>query len=106
MIFKPDLAALVLEGRKTQTRRPANGIDPCRYVVGRTYAVQPGRGEKALGRVLILSVTRVPVVPISAEDAAAEGFRSPAMFYVRWDDLYGYLGGECWRIAFELAAAE
>jgi hypothetical protein len=41
---------LVLSGKKTQTRRVKRPLDKpyCKYEVGKTYAVQPGRGRPAL----------------------------------------------------------
>jgi len=70
MLFKPELCQAILEGRKTQTRRLARGWrdwwgynengDICcvrlgghsrmTWQVGNTYAIQPGRGKKAIGR--------------------------------------------------------
>lgn len=103
MIFSGGLCEKVLDGSKTQTRRPLRG-GPCPYVVGKTYAVQPGRGKHAVARLRVLSVTQVAVLPISLKDAIAEGFGSPAEFYVRWAQMYGEadFSGWCWRIEFEL----
>ena len=42
--------------QKNQTRRTANSLTP-RYRVGKTYAIQPGRGKPAVGRIRILSGT-------------------------------------------------
>lgn len=118
MIFAADLAGKVLAGEKTQTRRPARlatltpaakhhgraklTFEPCRYVAGRSYAVQPGRGKRAVGRILVRSVEVVTVGAISLADARAEGFTSTTAFYDRWRELYGHTGGWCWRIEFEL----
>jgi hypothetical protein len=104
VIFQPDFAALVVAGQKTQTRRRPKGKDPCRYVVGRTYAVQDGRGRRALARIRVVSVALTPVWHLSAEDAAAEGFESPAGFWEWWTNRYGDISDQwCWRIEFELA---
>lgn len=56
MIFSPKSIEAILEGRKTVTRREAVPGKPCRYQSGRTYAVQPGRGKKAVARIRIRSV--------------------------------------------------
>ena len=59
MIFKPELAEKVLAGEKTETRRVVkDGEVECRYVPGRDYAVQPGRGKRAIGRIYITDVRR------------------------------------------------
>ena len=42
----------VLDGSKTETTR----LRPGRYQVGRRYAVQPGRGKKGLGFIVIDAV--------------------------------------------------
>lgn len=103
MIFSGELADKVLDGSKTQTRRPVKGTSPCRYEVGKTYAIQRKRGTHGLGpRILVLEVDQVLVVPISQADALAEGFDSPAAFADRWMELYGRVSGRCWRIEFEL----
>jgi hypothetical protein len=110
VIFHPDLAAKVLDGTKTQTRRPLKfGLDlryplPCRYVAGRTYAVQTGRGQKAIGRLLVLDVRSEKVVSITRADARAEGFGSPAEFWRRWVTMYGHVSGFAWVITFEASA--
>lgn len=108
MIFQPDAVALVLAGRKTQTRRPVRRDEgrlplSSSYRPGSTYAVQPGRGKQGVARIVVFEVDRVPVRPISEEDAEAEGFDSPEAFYRRWADLHGARGpNECWRITFHL----
>lgn len=106
MIFQPDFAQLVLAGRKTQTRRrlTAENAESCRYKVGRTYAVQDGRGRPALGRIRILSAVPVLVDQLSHEDAIAEGFENPNLFWQWWTRRYGNIVGQwCWRIEFEVA---
>ncbi len=52
MIFRPDVARLIVRGGKTATRvpvRPGGGRAPLR--IGHSYAVQPGPGRAALARV-------------------------------------------------------
>lgn len=116
MIFSGVLADKVLDGSKTQTRRPTKrdpsssppgALLPCRYKVGATYAIQRKRGTPGLGpRIRVLSVERVFVFPISWDDAHAEGFDSPVAFESRWIAMYGHRApGDCWRIEFELVPA-
>jgi hypothetical protein len=105
VIFKPDMAQAILDGRKTQTRRPAKPGLPCTYRVGKTYAIQPGRGKHAVGRLLVTSVTLVPFMPMPEEDAHAEGFEHTDAFYERWESMYGFTKARdnVWRIEFTLA---
>lgn len=123
MIFKPELAAKILSGEKTQTRRPVHEGDEylpyfeiyrtCfvvnefpslikdvkgkhRYEVGKTYAVQPGRGKAAIGRIRLTDIRREDVRNISEEDACAEGFGPVvhprvAFLYV-WTGFYDPIG--------------
>jgi len=44
-----------------------------RFRVGNTYAVQPGRGKKAVGRIRILGIRRERLQEITWQDAVAEG---------------------------------
>lgn len=121
MIFKPELVALVLKGKKTATRRIANG-KPCRYQVGQHYAVQPGRGKPQVARITILDVERQALGELTYDEAIAEGFRTRADFARYWlrlhepdhepngasaDELLerwleGHGHTEVWAIRFEL----
>lgn len=115
MIFRPDMVAAILAGTKNVTRRISNdGICVCRYQFGRTYAVQPGRGQAAVARIRITSEPRLEKVSeITEDEARREGFASIAEFRGRWLELHGgewedrvgpwLLGPLVWRIEFELA---
>lgn len=104
MIFQ-HTHALVTSGRKWQTRRIVKpyclerkvGYDIrrewvgqdglhsiVRWSVGKTYAVQPGRAKKAVGRIRITGIRREDVRDISWDDANAEGFESPLGFLDTW----------------------
>ncbi len=83
---------LILEGKKTQTRRPIkSGERPypaflpyfdqvwhrsyrLKWQVGKTYAVQTHRNAKGLFRIRITAIHRERLQDISGEDAIAEGF--------------------------------
>lgn len=125
----------VLSGEKTQTRRavkpthmvtegifispalgrlipgvsvPAVQSDPSwrdLWHVGHTYALQPGRGKTAVGRVEITEIRYCEqAAAISPEDAIAEGFATPDEFR----DVYGRINGAgalerpAWAITFKL----
>jgi len=102
MIFsKSDHIQQIISGTKTQTRRPSD-----RYQIGKTYAIQPGRGKPAIpeGRILITDKwmeTRVLGVggnvilislssfdEISPEDAQAEGGYTPEEYEKLYEEMY------------------
>jgi hypothetical protein len=112
MIFGPDLLPKVLDGSKTVTRRRMHRKPlpdgrtraTCPYVKGRTYAVQAGRGQKAVGRILVTDNWPVLLGTLNQRESRKEGFRNPRDFVAYWTKLYG----DCdpsewvWRIEFEL----
>lgn len=137
MIFKQ--WQQVLDGTKTQTRRlmkegdwplhqaPGYAELPIeavydnrrrlRWKVGQTYAVQPGRGKKAIGRIRLTRIRRQRVQDISEEDAKAEGCPSRLetgfdtaryRFHVLWDSIYTKTGERwadntgVWALTFEV----
>ena len=109
MIFQPELAALIINSRKTQTRRPVKRDLPSRYEVGKDYALQPGRGQKAIDRILVTAVEQQTLDQIDHQAALAEGFRSVEEFRDYWRALYKIPDGrptpwetEVWVITFEL----
>lgn len=105
MIFAPDLAQAIVDGRKTETRRPAN-YGPCRYQPGRTYAVQPGRGKRGIARIRVLNVHIENLGAITGLGAIDEGFASISSFRERWERIYGVFDPTLpvWVIRFEDAA--
>ena len=98
MQFKSELFPLILNGQKTQTRRPVKpnvsfrgtdiGWKPCAYSAGRTYGVQLGRGRRALARIEVTGVHKERVGDITLEDAEREGFKDIATFFRYWKTLY------------------
>lgn len=125
MIFAPDMVEAVVHGtmggiRKTVTRRPAthvtlgrpatwderDQVEPCRRRVGRTYAVQRGRGKHGEARIRVTAVDLQPLSEaFTREEARREGFRSIDAFKQRWISLHRSLDPNqaVWRIEFELA---
>ncbi len=76
MIFAPAMVHKVVNGVKTQTRRLVEPDKPCRYEVGKDYAVQPGRGKEAVARIRIKSVRKEKLGAMKPHEAVKEGFRS------------------------------
>lgn len=65
-----------------------NGNMRLLYAKGHTYAVQPGRGQKSLGRIRITDIGHEDVRTISREDAWAEGFTNCAAFLRIWIGMH------------------
>ena len=149
MLFSPDMLIKVLDGTKTQTRRPVKNNDWIRWslpsdapefleathheyaavmttddgytivgieragralwTVGNTYAVCPGRGQKAVARIRILDIRAQSPSLISEADARAEGFDSREAFWGKLRALYGVdvdLDALYWALTFELVKGD
>lgn len=129
MIFAEDMLQAAQKGRKDMTRRlvkpgeyalvrgdtglidaviiapEPGGKYRIKWQVGKTQPMQPGRGKKSVGRMLITSIERDRFVNISPVDAVREGFYTVEGFYGKIKDLYGEtfnLNAECWVITFKL----
>ncbi|MBZ0290671.1 MAG: hypothetical protein K8I30_23805 [Anaerolineae bacterium] len=118
MIFAHTLDKVIC-GEKWQTRRlvkPGETLDSAQirvsnqsqrtvYEVGKSYAVQPNRGQKAVARILLTGLRREMVLSINDEDARAEGFPSKAEFVAAWQKIHGLkadLSREVWVLEFTL----
>lgn len=91
---------------KTQTRRLAAGYHfiqvpdgrithvhkngRLRWQLGDDYAVQPGRGRKAVARIRLSIIRLEDVREISLADAQAEGFADVAGFLEVWRLMHDY----------------
>lgn len=92
--------------RKSQTRRTAKSLTP-RYRVGKTYAIQPGRGKLAVGRIRILSARLHVLEDISDADVRAEGFANREEFLKAYQNINAHQYGRvCWAYEFELVKGE
>ena len=107
MIFRPELAAAVMAGRKTVTRRllSANPRSPwfqdrCGYSVGQVVAVCPGRGKHRIGEAVVTSVDRMALGLVDDREARREGFENRAAFVEAWTAINGSYDPEAvvWRI--------
>lgn len=73
------------------------------YAVGKTYAVIPGRGQKSVGRIRITKLQdewrlkwegeALVTVPLSVNDALAEGGYTPEEYDALWLKMYPKGGG-------------
>lgn len=111
MIFQPDAIDLIRQRRKTQTRRPVQLLKPprpaipektCRYHPGRTYSVQPGRGQRGILHITIMDVRQELLGQITQQDARREGFQFTSQFMQRWEQLHGVVDPDqpVWVISF------
>ena len=113
MIFDPQLAEMVRAGRKTVTRRPANGR-PCPHRVGSIQKVQPGQGQPALpGRIQLTSVRLEKLSAVNAREARREGYRGAGSkplrdFLESWAKRYplSRAGSPVYRIEFTYLPAD
>jgi len=99
----------VLSGEKTQTRRIKRGP----YKLGHVYAVQPGRGKKAVAhirmkRIWMQDITSFTVPRLSNEQLRAEGFKEYRDFvevFKTANDLK-HMPPFLWAFEFELVPYE
>lgn len=124
MIFKPGLVEKIIAGKKTMTRRAVKAgetacvlnlertatrfVPGCRYVPGRDYAVQKGRGGVEVARIKIELVRLELLGEITPTDAIAEGFKTTDHFFAYWERLHGQVDSEqpVWAMAFKLVLEE
>jgi len=114
MIFRPDLAEKVMRGEKTVTRRVCSENprspwfkDRCKLVVGADYAVCPGRGKNAIGRVIVRRVWKERLyLAFTNKEARLEGFATGLELRRAFAAINGELAAHTfvWRIEFEVFA--
>ncbi len=90
----------VIRGRKTRTTRVGLKRVPR---VGQTIAVQPGRGKKAVCRVLVIRVEKVEHARDSVvHSRPEEGFASRHEAIDTWRAMHGDYNGPAVAITFRL----
>lgn len=95
----PQLGSMVRKGRcqiPTVVLRFKYKPYRIKWQVGRTYAVQPGRGKKAVGRIRLLEIRQERLQDISEEDALAEGVTLVGMYDCDYIPAERSLGDERW----------
>lgn len=116
MNFQPHLAALVMDGTKTVTRRQMSdkprspwNRNHCTSRPGRSEAVTKGRGKgPAVGRIMVLAVDAVRLGDITEAEARAEGVGSVAEFEAIWSNINGGWDADelVWRVEFEVLTSK
>ena len=94
---------LILDDKKTATRRLMNPGEELldnprrlevngriKWQVGRSYAIQPGRGKKSVGRIKLLDIKKEHLGQMTTDDALAEGFASLGEFQQTWNQIHGH----------------
>ena len=84
-IFKRKYIDLILQGKKTQTRR----ISRYRLKIGKAYAVRSKMFEPAKTRITITRAWRQQLRDLTPEDVRKEGFNSFTEFRQAWIQIYG-----------------
>lgn len=104
MIFRPDQAKLILQAKKTQTRRRKGDRNVCRFEAWKPYAVQPGRGKTAVCKITITDVREERLGDLTLKDARREGFATCAEFFEDWRQHYGRIDDDerVWVVSFLL----
>lgn len=110
MNFRPELAAKVMAGEKTVTRRLVNDNrrspwfrERCGFSYGQDFAVCPGRGKVQIGRAIVLSVAQEPLGVLTDAEARREGFDDAEGFMAGFEGINGAYDPDAlvWRIDFE-----
>jgi hypothetical protein len=105
MIFKPELAKLIIQRKKTQTRRTITDRSLAHpYLAQKSYAVCPGRGKRAMCRITMTEVRQERLGDLSLKDAKREGFVTTQEFFDYWTQLYGSVDHDqtVWVLSFTL----
>lgn len=114
LIFRRELADLVMASDKTETRRALsdNPKSPwwrerCAHEPGSRHAVCPGRSQFGIGFVVVDDVALVRLGGITDDGARAEGFPDVAEFRAAWEKINGAWmpRAHVWRIRFHVETA-
>jgi hypothetical protein len=113
VIFRPELAAKVMAGEKSVTRRAFsdNPRSPwyrfrCAYIKGKRFTINPGRGKVRIGEARVISCRAVQLGALNKAEAHMEGFASVSAFVTAWSEINGTWDVEAfvWRIEFEVVS--
>jgi hypothetical protein len=108
---KTQTLRLAYRGDHLSLRSPGEGLavwtidGRCRWMVGRTYAIQPERCHFAVGRIRCTYLKDIanPMTVLDDAFARAEGMPSVDEFLRVWRELHQSQPRQrCWAIGFEL----
>lgn len=111
LTFQPELAALVMAGTKTETRRRLSGNprspwfrEACKLEPGSRHAICPGRGALGIGHIVVDDVALVRLGQITHDGATAEGCADVRDFMHVWESINGAWNPRerVWRIRFHV----
>jgi hypothetical protein len=100
MLWKKPYVAMILEGRKTATRRRARPM----VRVGRAYKIRVGFFDSLPHRILVENIRKQRLSDMTGADAAREGAQSLSEFRDDWRSIYGGWdpSEEVWVVEFKL----
>jgi len=110
MIFTLEHCEMILAGKKTQTRRIARPFAKRGWAMDRSYAVQPGRGKRAVAYIAFRCMYSQQLQDITDDDVRAEGYETREAFAAVWDRINAKRGYPwasnpwVWVIEFRLEA--
>ena len=84
-LFKRKHVELILQGRKTQTRR----LHSYEWKLGRVYGVRDKLFGKPVARIMVIRKFRQRLGDISLEDVGKEGYSSLEEFCRAWEEVHG-----------------
>ena len=84
-LFKRKHVELILQGRKTQTRR----IHSHEWKLGRVYGVRDMLFGKPVAHIMVIRKFRQKLGDISLEDVGKEGYGSLQEFQRAWEEVHG-----------------
>ena len=102
VLFKKELLALVLQGRKTQTRR----LHKHRLRPGRVYQLRDNYYGKPQGFIKVKRRFEQRLGDMTEEDAKAEGVKDLADFQVLWKSINGSYSPDQVVTIYEFELAE
>ncbi len=105
ILFTEHSKALILAGKKTQTRRFWKRP---RVKVGGVYQCRTELLGKPFAYIKVLTVDQVRLGDIGEEDARAEGASGVEEFVKAWIGIHGIWNPDqrVWRVAFEVVRGE
>lgn len=97
MIFRPELAAKIVKGQKTATRRAFNREKPRSpwwpeshsYPVGKIFTINPGRGVTGIAEAKVTGRRIEALSAVTPADARREGFPTRDGFVSTWRAING-----------------